>query len=95
MRCASVLLDARNLDIENKSNQDEDGGDDLSDEEVYDAPRGLKKIPIRRESDVDGEDDWSLRGSGGSQAVMQSKSVLSKMIKSDGGESFFSVVTKR
>ena len=95
MRCASVLLDSRHLDIENNNNQDEDGGDDLSDEEVYDAPRGLKKIPIRRESDVDGEDDWSLRGSGESQAVMQSKSVLSKMIKSDGGESFFSVVTKR
>lgn len=97
MRCASVLLDSQNLDINNNTN------DKLTDEEVYDAPRALTRVPVRRENnsseendDEKVEDDWMMNGIGESKAVMQSEGVKSKMVKSaDGKESFFSVVTKR
>ena len=92
MRCASVLLDSRN-----KLNVRCD--DRLTDEEVYDAPRALTKMPIRRDEYREGEkvdDCWTLNDSGESKAVIQSKNVRSKMVKPDGGdETFFSVVTKR
>jgi len=92
MRCASVLLDARNADVEN-------GGNDLTDEDVYDAPRALGKIPVRTDDDIrdDGsekDDEWQSNDASESRAVMQSENVRSKMVQS-GGESFFSVVTKR
>ena len=105
MRCASVLLDANNLDIDdgNNSLNGDDGmqqGNKLTDAEVYDAPRGLKKMPVRRENtSEENEDEWTLRDSGESKAVMHSESVQSKMIDPkpwlDDGEKFFSVVTKR
>jgi len=101
MRCASVLLDSRNLDIEGKSNNDDDDGrvHQLTDEEVYDVPRALTKVPVRRENtseENDKVDDWVLNDSRESNAVLQSEGVQSKMVKSVGGrESFFSVVTKR
>ncbi|KAL9181320.1 hypothetical protein ACHAXT_010125 [Thalassiosira profunda] len=84
VRCASVLLDARNLEA----------GEQLTDEEIYDAPRGLGKLPIRRDDDLEGDDDWA-HDAGEANAVMQSESVKSKMVTSEDGESFFSVVTTR
>mmetsp|Transcript_24518 Transcript_24518/g.46988 ORF Transcript_24518/g.46988 Transcript_24518/m.46988 type:complete len:233 (-) Transcript_24518:316-1014(-) len=90
MRCASVLLENKNLD--------DDGGDvrgDLTEEEIYDAPRGLKKIPVREGNLEDGV-NWKLNDSEESKAVMQSEGVSSKMVKSVAGkEALFSVVTKR
>jgi hypothetical protein len=98
MRCASVLLDARHLDAEgDKSEQNHGDGDGvcLSDEDIYDAPRGLYRAPVRRDISED-EDDWEWNDSGESMAVMQGQGVKSKMVKSKGGqEMFFSVVTKR
>ena len=95
MRCASVLLNARNLDIDyddDRSNNQQQ----LTDEEIYDAPRGLGKMPVRRESlEKDDDDDWSSNDSGESKAIMQSEGVKSKMVKGKDGEMFFSVVTKR
>mmetsp|Transcript_22628 Transcript_22628/g.47686 ORF Transcript_22628/g.47686 Transcript_22628/m.47686 type:complete len:234 (+) Transcript_22628:39-740(+) len=99
MRCASVLLDARNLDVEGSDangrggrEEEEGDGPQLTDEQIYDAPRGLKKIPIRIET----EDDWKLHDAGESKAVMQSEGVTSKMEKEENGEQmFFSVITKR
>mmetsp|Transcript_45226 Transcript_45226/g.96219 ORF Transcript_45226/g.96219 Transcript_45226/m.96219 type:complete len:248 (+) Transcript_45226:20-763(+) len=83
MRCASVLLESEIA-----------RAGDLTDEEIYDAPRGLLKVPVRRDSEDGG--DWRLNDSGESKAVMQSEAVSSKMVKSeDGDEKFFSVVTKR
>jgi len=83
--------------LENK-NLDGDGGNvrgDLTEEEIYDAPRGLKKIPVRGGNLEDG-DDWVLNDSEESKAVMQSEGVSSKMVRSVAGkESFFSVITKR
>jgi hypothetical protein len=82
MRCASVLLDVKDMDDELK---------DLSDVDIYDAPRGLTKIPIRRD-DYKESSDWDEAGE--SRAVMQSESVNARLVDVKG-EKFFSVVTKR
>ncbi|KAL3796523.1 hypothetical protein ACHAW5_004425 [Stephanodiscus triporus] len=92
MRCASVLLRSKTLRVDEGDNG-LDGRDDLTDEEVYDAPRGLTKMPIRIERD--GEmGDWALNDSGESKAIIRGEGVRSKMVKSDDNEMFFSVVTK-
>ena len=83
MRCASVLLESKALRVEGCEN-----------EEMYDAPRGLTKMPIRRERDAE-LDDWELSDSRESKKIMRSESVRSKMVKSDDNEMYFSVVTKR
>lgn len=94
MRCASVLLESKALRVDGCENNGREGRGDLTDEEMYDAPRGLTKMPIRRERD--GElDDWELSDSRESKAIMRSESVRSKMVKSDDNEMYFSVVTKR
>ncbi|KAL7485581.1 hypothetical protein ACHAW6_011172 [Cyclotella cf. meneghiniana] len=96
MRCASVLLDS-------KLHSEGDSSDTLSDTDIYDAPRGQTRIPIRRDENYDHKaiecvikkdrgDYWEE--SDESKALMQSKTVREKMIDV-GGESFFSVVTKR
>lgn len=98
MRCASVLLESNELSrVRNQ----------LTDEEVYDIPRGLTKMPIReggrvRRSTVDDDnidrddlEQWTLYDSKESKAVMQNDSVRSKMVQTAGGETFFSVITKR
>lgn len=118
MRCASVLLESKELlrrtgedavdgiminacDGREKTNQ-------LTDEEVYDAPRGLTKMPIRgggRRStkgvgdDIDEDEDdyleqWTLCDSKESKAIMKNDSVRSKMVKTADGETFFSVIIK-
>ena len=99
MRCASVLLDSRNLDVndihtDNSSIQNDNinssGSDDkilTTDEDVYDTPRGLTKIPIRDDT----KNDWK-NDSIESKAIFQNKSVQSKMIQTNDGE-FFSVTT--
>jgi hypothetical protein len=87
MRCASVLLDAKMVDGE--------AANELSDVEVYDAPRGLTKMPLRRDMDKCKErrgEDWEQAGE--SSAVMQSDNVQAKLVEV-GGKKFFSVVTKR
>lgn len=112
MRCASVLLESKHLNVmqdgrrvEDDSNDDDHDDDgnhvvssrcsNLTDEEIYDAPRGLTRMPIRRGTAQD-EDDWTVYDSKESAAIMQSESsVRSKMIKSDDGEMFFSIITKR
>jgi hypothetical protein len=97
MRCASVLLESNELSRE--VNQ-------LTDEDVYDVPRGLTKMPIReggRRSrtvgddniDEDDLDQWTMYDSKESKAIMQNDSVRSKMVQTAGGETFFSVITKR
>ncbi|KAL7468792.1 hypothetical protein ACHAXS_009025 [Conticribra weissflogii] len=83
MRCASVLLDATSL--HNHENNK------MTDVDIYDAPRGLGKLPIRRDDDGNG-DDW-VRDSGESRAVMKGESVKRKLIEKDG-DLFFSVMTK-
>ncbi|KAL7512372.1 hypothetical protein ACHAXN_010596 [Cyclotella atomus] len=107
MRCASVLLDVKNL---THIQHDSSGGckEDvhvLSDVDVYDAPRGLIKIPIRRD-DVDhcklnichdavrDEEDGCEQQVGESRAVLGGETVKAKMVEA-GGEKYFSVVTKR
>ncbi|KAL3788041.1 hypothetical protein HJC23_008385 [Cyclotella cryptica] len=96
MRCASVLLDS-------KLNSEGDCTHALSDTDIYDAPRGQTKIPIRRDVNydhrsmesvikTDGGDYWEQFGE--SKAVIQTETVKEKMIVV-GGEKFFSVVTKR
>lgn len=98
MRCASVLLESNELSrVRNQ----------LTDEEVYDIPRGLTKMPIREggrvrrstvdDDNIDGDDleQWTLYDSKESKAVMQNDSVRSKMVQTAGGETFFSVITKR
>jgi hypothetical protein len=61
MRCASVLLESRHLNSR-KDGRDVVDDDDvcqsngLTDEEVYDSPRGLTKMPIRSENEDD--NDW-------------------------------------
>jgi len=99
MRCASVLLESNELSrVRNQ----------LTDEEVYDVPRGLTKMPIREggrrstkgvvgDDNIDGDDleQWTLYDSKESKAVMQNDSVRSKMVQTAGGETFFSVITKR
>jgi len=99
MRCASVLLDSRNLDvndihtdnssIQNDNRNGSSGSDDkiLSDEDIYDTPRGLTKIPIRDDTKNDWKNDYNE-----SKAIFQKESVKSKMIKTKDGE-FFSVTT--
>ena len=96
MRCASVLLDSRNSDIGGNHNENStihninsSGSDDkiLTDEDVYDTPRGLTKMPIRDDT----KNDWK-NDSNDSKAIFQNKSVQSKMIKTKDGE-FFSVTT--
>lgn len=94
MRCASVLLDSKKLSIDGDNNNAESGST-LTDQEVYDDPRGLGRMPIRRNnSDDDRKDEWQLNGSKESKAVMKMSSVKSKMVV-DNDEGFFSVVTKR
>ena len=98
MKCASVLLDSTNyLDhVGDKNNRDCNPSDILTDEKVYDAPRGLSKIPIRNDRGNNNEDgDWTINDSDESKAIFQNKSVQSKMVKSDDNddEMFFSVVT--
>ena len=85
MRCASVLLDSKNLGIDGDMNNP-DGA--LTDQEIYDNPRGLGRMPVRRNS------DWQLKGSKESKAIMNMKSVKTKMVIKDD-EKFFEVVTKR
>ena len=119
MRCASVLLESKEL-FRRRGEEDAVGGimmtacdgrekrNQLSDEEVYDAPRGLAKMPIRgggRRStkgvgdDIDEDEDdleqWTLYDSKESKAIMQNDSVRSKMVKTADGETLFSVITKR
>jgi len=98
MRCASVLLDSRNLDVndihtDNSSIQNDNrncsSGSDkiLTDEDIYDTPRGLTKIPIRDDTKNDWKNDYNE-----SKAIFQKESVQSKMIKTNNGE-LFSVTT--
>ncbi|KAL7439614.1 hypothetical protein ACHAXM_006781 [Skeletonema potamos] len=94
MRCASVLLDSKKLGIDWDNNL---AGPDnsITDQEVYDNPRGLGRTPLRRSnSDNDHGDEWQLNGSRESKAIMNMNSVKSKMVVDDD-ERFFSVVTKR
>ena len=95
MKCASVLLDSRNLDhVGDKNNRDCNPCDILTDEKVYDAPRGLSKIPIRNDRGNYNKDEWTRNDSDESKAIFQNKSVQSKMVKlDDNNEMFFSVVT--
>ena len=97
MRCASVLLDVKDLTMD--SDCSETTSRQLSDVDIYDAHRCLTKIPVRRDTKSneangapDTEDDWDQTGE--AQAILQSESVQSRMVKV-GGEKFFSVVTKR
>ncbi len=94
MRCASVLLDSKQLSIDGDSKNT--GSDNtLTDQEVYDDPRGLGRMPLRRNNpDSHQKDDWQLNGSKESKAIMKMNSVKSKMVV-DNDEGFFSVVTKR
>ena len=95
MRCASVLLDSRNSDDNNINNDNSIIHDDnrnssdkmLTDEDVYDTPRGLTKMPIRDDT----KNDWKT-DSNESKAIFQNESVKSKMIQANDGE-FFSVTT--
>ena len=83
MRCASVLLDAKNID------------GDLTGQEIYDNPRGLGRMPVRRNTDSKHVlDDWRTKGSKESKAILNMKSVKTKMVTKDN-ERFFEVVTKR
>lgn len=85
MRCASVLLESRELGWGGGS-----VGGGLTDEEIYDAPRGLGKLPVRGD-----RDDWESNDAGESNAVMESERVASKMVKpEESDDKFFSVVTK-
>ena len=83
MKCASVLLDSRNLDhVDEKNDREYSPSDILADEKVYDAPRGLSKIPIRNDrGDNSEDDDWTINDSDESKAIFQNKSVQSKMVK--------------
>ncbi len=99
MRCASVLLESNDLNSMKDGRDEDDGKNDAcesvrpTDEDAYDAPRGLTKMPIRRVGADD--NDWTNCDSKEANAIMQSQSVRSKMIQMDNGEMFFSVVTKR
>ena len=95
MRCASVLLESRHLNSRKDicDNEDVCQSNGLTDEEVYDAPRGLTKMPIRSENEAD--NDWKMCDFKETKAIMQSHSVRSKMIKSDNGDMYFSVVTNQ
>ncbi|KAL7528580.1 hypothetical protein ACHAWF_002616 [Thalassiosira exigua] len=88
VRCASVLLDAKDLSV----GEGKDGEVDLTDEEIYDAPRGLGSAPLRSAEDGD---DWSTRDAAEARAVMRSEGVRSKTVTSEDGETLFSVITKR
>ncbi|KAL3809950.1 hypothetical protein ACHAXA_011392 [Cyclostephanos tholiformis] len=79
-----------------------DVGDLLTDEMVYDMPRGLTKMPVRRgvgwDGDVDNDandDDWSSGDYVESRAIMNSDTVRSKMTMSNQNDMYFSIVTKR
>ena len=76
---------------------DDDDNGLLTDEMVYDMPRGLTKLPIRRGVgwDDDANDDWSSRDKDESRAVMNSDGVRSKMSMSSDDKMYFSIVTKR
>ena len=97
MKCASVLLDSTDLEhVDDKNDREYNLSDILTDEKVYDEPRGLSKMPIRNDGGSDKEsDEWTRNDSDESKAIFQNKSVQSKMVKSedDGDEMFFSVVT--
>jgi hypothetical protein len=76
---------------------DDDDNGLLTDEMVYDMPRGLTKMPIRGGVgwDDDVNDDWSSRDKDESRAVMNSDGVRSKMSMSSDDKMYFSIVTKR
>jgi hypothetical protein len=75
----------------------DDDDDIMTDEMVYDMPRGLTKMPIRRgvgwDDDVD--DDWSSGDNDESRAVMNSDGVRSKTSMSSDNKMYFSIATKR
>eukprot|EP00985_Skeletonema_marinoi_P006195 scaffold2690_cov168-Skeletonema_marinoi.AAC.1 len=94
MRCASVMLDSKKLGIDGDNN-DASLDNTLTDQEVYDDPRGLGRMPLRRNSlDNEQRDEWKLNGSQESKAIMKMNSVKAKMVV-DNDEGYFSVVTKR
>ena len=95
MRCASVLLDSEKLGGSDGDNGHVGSNNRLSDQEVYDHPRGLGRMPLRRDtSNNEQGDDWQLNGLKESNGIMQTDSVKSRIVE-DNGEQFFSVVTKR
>lgn len=114
MRCASVLLDAKDLATEDDkdatTNQSTSttrkDNQDIFETEVYDAPRGLGKLPIRKSlediidedachnNSLSSRDDWALNDSKESKAVLQNESIDTKLVEEDG-EKFFSVTAKR
>ena len=101
MRCASVLLDSRHFDnIANTDNNNEQSSSNstnssLTDEQIYDAPRGLTQMPTRNDTNTNNDDidRWKKNDSSESTAILQSNSVQSKMVKLDDGQTYFSVVT--
>jgi hypothetical protein len=96
MRCASVLLDSKNLSIDADGDGDNNNASNtLTDQEIYDNPRGLGRMPVRRNTDSKHVlDDWRIKGSKESKAILDMKSVKTKMVIKDN-ERFFEVVTKR
>lgn len=90
MRCSSVLLDSKNLGIDGDISH-ADANSRLTDQEVYDHPRGLGRMPVRSKN---GSDEWQVHGSKESKAVMNMKSVKARMVTKEN-EKFFSIVTKR
>ena len=95
MRCASVMLDSKKLGIDGDNNVDASLDNTLTDQEVYDDPRGLGRMPLRRNSlETEQRDEWKLNGSRESKAIMKMNSIKSKMVV-DNDEGYFSVVTKR
>eukprot|EP00984_Skeletonema_dohrnii_P033306 scaffold29417_cov72-Skeletonema_dohrnii-CCMP3373.AAC.2 len=95
MRCASAMLDSKKLGIDGDNN-DASFDNTLTDQEVYDDPRGLGRMPLRRNNSLETEqrDEWKLNGSKESKAIMKMNCVKSKMVV-DNDEGYFSVVTKR
>eukprot|EP00986_Skeletonema_menzelii_P007874 scaffold3131_cov187-Skeletonema_menzelii.AAC.9 len=94
MRCASVLLDSKKLGIDG-DNSDASPDSSLTDQEIYDDPRGLGRMPLRRHNlDNDKRDEWRSHGCKESKAIMKMNSVKSKMVV-DNDECFFTVATKR
>ena len=100
VRCASVLLDSRHFDnIANTDNNDQSSSNStnssLTDEQIYDAPRGLTQMPTRNDANTNNDDidEWKKNDSSESTAILQSNSVQSKMVKLDDSHIYFSVVT--
>ena len=101
VRCASVLLDSRHFDnIANTDNNDQSSSNNstnssLTDEQIYDAPRGLTQMPTRNDANTNNDDidEWKKNDSSESTAILQSNSVQSKMVKLDDSHIYFSVVT--